>query len=336
MKKLMLAIITISLIVFSSSGFSDIKRLEYPFTYFGGAEELLVNTATDKNPADTLLVDFTNYSDFLDAGSMIIYFQMDTLAGLYGGQSADSLGRNAVRIRYQPIVEYPRQQQLWDRIFINSTIGETGTDYALELVTITDSVTVTGDLVEFIVPIRYQQYYVIIDHAYDDTSNINPQAKTEYEGLIRIRKLNVYQGFASGILGPIDTAGSGTGNKYEADTIKINLLGYNLDGYFEGKFKFDTTGTANTQGRVPSIKIGWGYWDYSDGEQVFHPDSTSAEIYVLEDSVKRYDGWIRFGWDELPIENTEAVFIVVTNSEIDTSTVAYDRAINWYIEHIGR
>ena len=332
MKKLMLIFITICLIVFSSSVFGDIKHLTYPISLFDSTA--LVNTATNKNPVDTIFADFTNYPEFLDGGSMLIYIQFDSIAGLYGGQSADSLGRNAVRVRYQPVVRYPTQERIWETQAINSTI------YGVSATDITDSVTVFGSLLKYIVPLQYHQYYIYIDHAYDDTSAINPQASTSYKGMVILRKLNVIRIIETGYLGPIDTVGSGTGNKYEADTVKIDLSGYNLRGFFELKFSFDTTGTANTQGRMPSMGLGFGNWDYARGKQLFHQDSTTTEYHVLEDSSKQYNRMIRFGVDEFfaisAIELTDGIMIIIKNTEADTSKVAYDRKIPWLVELLGR
>lgn len=331
MKRLMLIFTVFSLIIFSSSGFGSIKQLDYPVTYFSGT---LTNTATDKNPVDTLLVDFTGFPEFLDGGSMIIYFQMDTVAGLYGGNPGDSLGRSAVRLRYHPLIRYPRQIRGYEDAIVSDTI------YGVSATYITDSVTVTGSLLKFIVPLQYQQYYIYIDHAYDDTSNVNPQARSVYEGIIGLRKLNVIRLSETGYLGPIDTAGTGTGNKYEADTVKIDLSGYNLRGFFELKFTFDSSGTANTQGKNPAIGIGYGNWDYARNEQLFHQDSTTTEYHVLEDSAKQINRTIRFGVDEFfaisAIELTDGIIIIIKVVDADTAFVAYDRKIFWTVELLGR
>jgi len=176
MKKFILTVIFLSIPVIV---LAQNKYKTLPNSYFSGT---LTNTATDKYPIDTVLIDFTAYSNYLNADTCLIYFEVDTVAGKYGGNASDSLGRNAVRLRYQPAIRIPPLLESYKSALWNDTLLN------VPAVSLTDSVPNINSINIYKFQIEYPMYRLYIDHFYGDTSKVNPQARSSYKGFVGLRK----------------------------------------------------------------------------------------------------------------------------------------------------
>jgi len=138
-------------------------------------------------------------------------------------------------------------------------------------------------------------------------------------------------------LSKIDTIGTGSGNKYQKDdTLKIALKETAIFNKYQILFKYDSSGNANTQGKLPSIALDWGYLKTDRNVTVnlmpiiaIPGSSASHYSFSITDSITAYGEWVHYSIS--PDEN-EGIFLVVRNTDDDTSQVAYDRNIHYRLE----
>jgi len=123
-----------------------------------------------------------------------------------------------------------------------------------------------------------------------------------------------------------DSVDAGGTNKLDIDTLRINLANQSFTGVVEVKFKYDTSGNAYTEGKLPRINLQWGY-AFWDTLLVPHPDSSGAVAINLEDSVKHYNLYNHF---KINPEAAEHMLFLVRNT--DSLNVNKGRTIPYTLE----
>ncbi len=186
MKKKGLIISLLLLFIFSIQVNSNdkFKRITFPDLEpnFNGT---LTNSAENKYPADTIFVDFT--STYLLADSFIVSLRFDSVAGKYGWRKGDSLGITKLQITYQPRITYPTSN-----LFGQGNYATKDTIISLSRTSFVDSALSRGSFRNYVAPIKFGQYFIIIRHNTPDTASANPQATTNYKGRIGVKKTDPF------------------------------------------------------------------------------------------------------------------------------------------------
>lgn len=189
MKKKGLIISLLLLFIFSIQVNSNDKfkriTLTESETNFSGT---LTNSGTNKYPADTLFLDFSQNSlNYLLTDTIVISLKIDSVAGKYGSKKSDSLGRNKVQMKYKGVVAYPTSNTFgYGNYTTKDTIVTTSN------ASFTDSITNWGGFVNYTKFRKYLQTFIIIKHNYGDTSKVNPRAITNYTGRIGVKKTDPF------------------------------------------------------------------------------------------------------------------------------------------------
>ena len=161
---------------------AELKRITYKLEEY--IIDTLSNSATNKLPVDTIFVDWLANPEFLLGDSLVITWKPDSVAGLYGNNTADSLNDqvNSIGIRVQGVIRYYTRYIYSPKTAFIDTIAN---EYA---VTVEDSALAFGQARRFIIPIDHRQMYVYVEHTYADTSLVNAQAKTGYKLYFDLKK----------------------------------------------------------------------------------------------------------------------------------------------------
>lgn len=122
---------------------------------------------------------------------------------------------------------------------------------------------------------------------------------------------------------------TGGQKKVGSDSLKIDLT-YNMPvlGFFRYGIKYDTSGFYTdpdsggfSAGKLPKIRVKWGYYNPLTNELLYHADSSRA-FFQIEDSVKGINTWRRFLIE--PDAESGLMFVAEFN-DADTSAVSYRR-----------